>query len=322
MSNSKNLTVLLPARIQTTSSEPEKTLGKRKRLVRPPAKRVENYAIQTARKAGNNAYENKTFFHGLLVARMKNSSIRRSKPQYAELQPFIESGFDVRPWKRYLAQDTLRFGDRVIVHGGPHHGRMGVVNTCCPGMAVIMAVGEDNDDSPTRLEVDMRSLDRHFLIGDNVRTIPQCEGEIVRYGQVVNIEEVSVEQLKRRKREVKRTVKHLKEEEEGMKVALIAEMRRLQDIIWGSDKRPILYDGHGVFKTEDDSKVWPSRGAESSSDSEAYSEDDGINTAPLRIAPMYDYSCFGERYIEITVFDASQQKTVCTVHTKTKEKGH
>ena len=85
-------------------------------------------------------------------------------------------------------QDTLRFGDRVTIHGGPHHRRLGIINTCWPGNAVIAAIGEDDDRegvTPTLLEVDMRSLDRCFRVGDNIQTIPKYEGEPMQYGQVL-----------------------------------------------------------------------------------------------------------------------------------------
>ena len=84
--------------------------------------RVERRMIETAKSLGLNGYDHKKFYNGLLVAGFNNTDVKRSKPLYAELHSFSEAGLDVRPWKRYLAQDTLRFGDRVIVHGGLHHG--------------------------------------------------------------------------------------------------------------------------------------------------------------------------------------------------------
>ena len=157
------VTVLLLARISELSPEGGKGLpNKRLRSTRPPARRVEEHMMQAIRSTVTTAYNGMNFYKGLLILSVKRASIRCTKPLYTELQPFVEAGFNVRAWKRYLTQDSLQFGDRVTVHGGPHHGRLGVINTCWPGNAVIAAIGEDDDGegiAPTLLEVDMRSLD-------------------------------------------------------------------------------------------------------------------------------------------------------------------
>ena len=132
-------------------------------------------------------------------------------------------------------QDTLRFGDRVTVYGGPHHGRLGVINTCWPGNAVIAAVGEDDDGegvAPTLLEVDMRSLDRCFRVGDNIQTIPKYEGEPMRYSQVINVTETTLQDLVQRKKRLRHVMKSVLYEDEEKKTALAEEICRLKKVIW------------------------------------------------------------------------------------------
>ena len=114
--------------------------------------------IEAARSSGDNIYSDKTFYNRLLLVRMNCNNLFRSKPSYTELYPFVEAGLDVRPWKRYLAQETLRFGDCVLIQYRPHHGRVAVIKTCSPGGAVVLAMGEGDGD-PELLDVDMRSLD-------------------------------------------------------------------------------------------------------------------------------------------------------------------
>ena len=43
-----------------------------------------------------------------------------------------------------------------------------------------MAIRNDSDDRPTALEVDVCSLDRHFLVGDNVHTTKETRFVMVK----------------------------------------------------------------------------------------------------------------------------------------------
>ena len=191
--------------------------------------------MQAIQSTFTTAYNRINFYKGLLILNVKRANIRHTKPLYTELQPFVEAGFNVWAWKRYLAQDTLRFGDRVTVYGGPHHGRLGVINTCWPGNAVIAAIGEDDDRegvTPTLLEVDMRSLDRCFRVGDNIQTIPKYEGEPMRYSQVINVTETTLQDLVQRKKRLRHVMKSVLYEDEEKKTALAEEICRLKKVIW------------------------------------------------------------------------------------------
>ena len=258
--------------------------------------------IETAKSLSLNGYDNKKFYNGLLVAGFNNTDVKRSKPLYAELHSFSEAGLDVRPWKRYLAQDTLRFGDRVIVHGGLHHGRVGALHTCWSGRADIVALGSEDEDHPTMLQVDMRSLDRHFLTGDNVRTIKAHDGDIVRYGQVISVSEVTLPELTQRRNEIRRTLRQLALDDLKRRGDLLQEMRRMKEAIWRKSR--------GGMVVSEDSNTVPDADPNIAVDGSDDEEIDYIRHGPEHIAPMYDYSFFGVRYVEITIFDKVGRTTV------------
>ena len=299
------VTVLLLPRIQEHPVIIVSSSRKRKLPSRPPPRRVDRHMIEVAHADGSKIYSEKQFYNGLLVAMFKGSDVKRSKPLYTELLPFSEAGLDVRPWKRYLAQDSLRFGDRVIVHGGPYHGTVGALHTCWPGRADIITIGDESEDHPTVLQVDMRSLDRHFLVGDNVRTIPKYTGDTVRYGQVVNVAEVTLPELTQRRKVMKRAFRRLALDDIKRRKDLREEMRRMKRDIWRQSRR-IQGDSAANDVNDDLQPNMDVSGSESESD-------DIIQHSPPHIAPMYDYSFFGVRYVEITIFDAIDRTSVSKV---------
>ena len=83
------VTALLLVRMHTEAG------GKRKRLARPPARRIDAHIVQTAQSQGSELFSGKSFYNGLLVARFKSRCLRRAMPLYIELQSFVEAGLDV-----------------------------------------------------------------------------------------------------------------------------------------------------------------------------------------------------------------------------------
>ena len=277
--------------------------------------RIEEKMIDAACNSGDSIYSDKHFYNGLLLTRMDCDNLFRSRPLYTELYPFVEAGLDVRPWKRYLAQETLRFGDRVLIQYRPHHGQVAVIKTCSPGGAVVLAMRE-GAVNPELLDVDMRSLDRHFQVGDNVRTIPKTDDESPRYGQVISVAEADIKELKKRKKELRRVINKLKEEDSANKKILAKEMHRLKAAVWGLQTQA-QEDGQ---RAESNCDHTQSRDYGVCSDDETDKQsissdcDNNSNTPAMHIAPMYDYSFFRVRYVEVTVFDTVRQELVCQVH--------
>ena len=51
--------------------------------------------------------------------------------------------------------------------------------------------------NPELLDVDVHSLDQHFQVGDNIHTIPKTDDESPHYGQVINVAEADIKELKK-----------------------------------------------------------------------------------------------------------------------------
>jgi hypothetical protein len=165
---------------------------KRSPLPRPTARRVEPEARREAERSSVEIYSNKKFFNGLLVKRFKANTVRHTIPRYAELQPFSDEGLDVRSWRRLLSQQSLRSGETVKVADGDFQSLTGRFVKAEDGYATVEIIGSklgEGEGSVISAQIPLRSLDRHFEVGDNVRCNLLTENARFRSGIVINVKD-------------------------------------------------------------------------------------------------------------------------------------
>ena len=104
---------------------------------------------------------------------------------------------------------------------------------------------------------------------------------------------------------MKRAFRHLALDNIKRRKDLREEMRRMKRDIWRQSRR-IQGDSAANDVNDDLQPNMDVSGSESESD-------DIIQHSPPHIAPMYDYSFFGVRYVEITIFDAIDRTSMSKV---------
>jgi hypothetical protein len=138
-----------------------------------------------------NTKKKAAFYHNLLLVSLPAKFLERSRPySVGELQPFVEARLDLRSWKRRLSQETLRADDKVRIVGGELNDHIAVIKEIIPAefAATVVVFGRDDSESePSIVKVDVRLLERHFEIGDNVRCVSTREGEEDKFGTVVKV---------------------------------------------------------------------------------------------------------------------------------------
>jgi hypothetical protein len=145
-----------------------------------------------AKRGGVDIYSNCKFFFGLLVKRFKTDSVRHTIPRYTELQPFSDEGLDIRAWRRLLSQQSLSSGETVKVADGEFQSLTGRFVKAEGGYATVEIIGSqlgEGEGSIISAQVPLRSLDRHFQVGDNVRCNPLTENTRARSGIVINMQD-------------------------------------------------------------------------------------------------------------------------------------
>ena len=146
---------------------------------RPVARRVTRQMQQQAESFGDNCYEGLVFVNTLLVTTVESKWVVRSTPRYEELHDYSEAGLNVRAWRRFIAQSSLRFGERVLVRGGVEDGMVATFYSSVGTEAVVVPVqGETRE-----ISVSIHQLEREFRVHDAVRRVPTVFGEPVRIGK-------------------------------------------------------------------------------------------------------------------------------------------
>jgi hypothetical protein len=162
-------------------------------------RRREPSAEEIADKAKGSEYSKK-YFNGLLITRFDVRHTERTTPREEELSPFAESNFDVRLWRRFLAQQRLQNGQKVEIVGSEHNGRSAIFLGSVNRTAKVMLCARSSLEEDAYIDVDLRTLDPRFEAGDVVRTVPSYSGARIRSGIVARVDDwrvIDAEQVKR-----------------------------------------------------------------------------------------------------------------------------
>ena len=183
--------VLVVPRIRLPRPRPTKAIEKRH-----PARRVTRRMRQLAKAYNDDCYDGLMFFNSLLVTSFQTKRVIRCTPRYEELQDYSEAGLNVRAWRRFIAQSTLRRGERVLVRGWAEHD---MVATFCSSIGAEATVASTDDDT-REMYVSIHQLEREFRVGDVVQRIPTVAGESIRVGNVVKVVDMDKESEVKKKR--------------------------------------------------------------------------------------------------------------------------
>ena len=74
-------------------------------------------------------------------------------------------GLDVHVWRRYVAQSSLRYGERVMVRGGAEDGMVATFYYSSGTEALVVPVHEGERE----ISVSVHQLEREFKVGDVVK---------------------------------------------------------------------------------------------------------------------------------------------------------
>jgi hypothetical protein len=173
---------------------------------RPLPRRREPSAEEISDRAKGGEYSRK-YFNGLLIARFDARYTERTTPREEELSPFAESNFDVRLWRRFLAQQRLQNGQKVEIIGSEHNGRSAIFLGSVNRTARVVLCARTSLEEDEYVDVDLRSLDPRFEAGDVVRTVPSYSGARIRSGIVARVDDwrvIDAEQVKRERESFER----------------------------------------------------------------------------------------------------------------------
>ena len=154
------ITALVLPRIRLPSPRPRPA-----KKSRPPARRITRQLKQQADLFGDNCYKGLTFVNCLLVTTFETKRVIRLTPRYEELHEYSEVGLDVRAWRRYVAQSSLRYGERVMVRGGTEDGMVATFYYSSGTEALVVPVHEGERE----ISVSVHQLEREFKVGDVVK---------------------------------------------------------------------------------------------------------------------------------------------------------
>ena len=130
-------------------------------------------------------------YYNLIFMTTAATNLRASQPRSMhELELFAATEFDVRAWKRRLAQSSLRPEERVRIVGGDSHGQVGVIVDINQGVAsVVIAEQSEKESEPQEVSVEIKDLERHFQVGDNVRCLATSHEMGTKFGTVIEVKE-------------------------------------------------------------------------------------------------------------------------------------
>jgi hypothetical protein len=182
--------LVVPREREDTKEVSEAGKGKARytATARPDPRRREPSAAERSDSARASEYL-KRYYNGLLITRFDTWYTSRTTPAEDELSPFAESNFDVRLWRRFLAQQRLRAGQKVEVIGSEYNGRAAVFVGSVHRVASVCLCACSPSGDTESVEVDLRCLDPRFEIGDAVRTVPSFKGAEIRSGIVSKVDD-------------------------------------------------------------------------------------------------------------------------------------
>ena len=194
--------ILLVPRWNTDRGNTKSDNGsKRKRSSRPPQVTLKD-GSEPYRFVGCNSIsldsegsKKVALYYNLIFMTTAATNLRASQPRSMdELEPFVAAEFDVRAWKRRLAQSSLRPEERVRIVGGDLHGQVGVIVDIDQGVAsVVIAEQCEKESEPQEVSVEIKDLERHFQVGDNVRCLATSHDTGTKFGTVIEVKEWTAE---------------------------------------------------------------------------------------------------------------------------------
>ena len=205
----KDIQVLVVPRLRFPAPLKNRTVTKR-----PEPRRVTEVMKRQAIQFNDDCYDNCSFLNALLVARIETKRVVRTTPTMRELQPYSESGLNVRAWLRYIAQLSLRFGERVIVRGGAEDGMIATFYSSWKMEASVVPAQDDTTKEQEIVSVSVHQLEREFKEGDFVRHILAVGVDSERVGTIIKIIDLDVS-----------------EEKEDRNVDMLAAQGEIDDVI-------------------------------------------------------------------------------------------
>jgi hypothetical protein len=201
---------------------------------RPDPRRREPTAAELSDSARGAEYL-KRYYNGLLITRFDTRHTSRTTPAEDELSPFAEANFDVRLWRRFLAQQRLRSGQKVEIVGSEYNGMAAVfVGSVHRAASVCLCARSPAEDTES-VEVDLRCLEPRFEVGDVVRTVPSFKGAEIHSGIVSRVDDWRVLDVEEHRR----------------------QREQFEKLYWRRFRMPAIADrGRGVGSV-DPIVVWP-----------------------------------------------------------------
>jgi hypothetical protein len=227
--------LVVPREREDTKGESDAGKARYTATSRPDPRRREPTAAELSDSARGAEYR-KRYYNGLLITRFDTRHTSRTTPAEEELSPFAESNFDVRLWRRFLAQQRLRAGQKVEIVGSEYNMMAAVfvggihrtANVCLCARPPLL-------EDTVSVEVDLRCLEPRFEVGDVVRTVPSFKGAEIHSGIVSRVDDWRVLDVEEHRR----------------------QREQFEKLYWRRSRMPAIADsGRGVGSV-DPIVVWP-----------------------------------------------------------------